>query len=67
MIKRFFVRLNRDQPQILLHPCENIPFETREAAERYVEDLKQKGEFYISHYTIHEVDIAPVTHELRRF
>ncbi len=48
MLKRF-IRLNLNQPpQILVHPCEQIPFKSTEAAELYVEVLKQKGEFYIS-------------------
>lgn len=64
MLKRYFIRLNRSQlPQILVHPCEQIPFESAEAAELYVEDLKQKGEFHIFDHKIHEANTLPISNE----
>lgn len=61
MLKRFFVRFNQSQPpQILVHPGENIPFESAEAAELYVKNLKHSGEFYIFDYKIYEADTLPV-------
>jgi hypothetical protein len=57
-MKHFFICLNRSQRPPLLHPCENIPFPSKQAAENFVKQLQEDptNQFVIFEYEIREVE-----------
>jgi hypothetical protein len=57
-MKHYFIQFNRSQRPLLLHPIENVPFESKEAAESHVKQIQQdpQNQFAIFEYKIFEVD-----------
>lgn len=58
-MKRFIIQLNRTLKPLLLHPCENVHFTSREAAEEHVKMLREdpKNEYTIFEYDTIEIAI----------